>query len=301
MEIIRRYYYQIVGRCCKFRANFNFIGTRRLRRTKRVLVDLVALTQTLAEDDNSVVNIRRTPPLNIKTTTSPKQPIKEEDEQGFADPGKAKQDEVKKITGWEEISSVQEGECCPICLCDFDSDEDSIVKLSKCTAHYFHPDCIVHCYKSGFLQCPICNTLYGIRVGNMPNGTMNVKIHPIGTLTCSGNSDCGTIEINYSFPSGTQGANHPHPGVPYTGTSRTAYLPDNTQGKEVLALLKIGWERKLLFQVGRSVTTGEDNQVVWGGVHHKTTTSGGPTSFGYPDATYFDRVKQELSSKGVYL
>jgi len=70
---------------------------------------------------------------------------------------------------------------------------------------------------------------------------------------------------------------------------RTAYLPDNKEGREILALFEIAWERKLLFTVGRSVTTGQDNQVVWGGIHQKTSTSGGATSFGYPDPTYFDR------------
>ena len=43
--------------------------------------------------------------------------------------------------------------------------------------------------------------------------------------------------------------------------------------------------------MGRSVTTGRDNQIVWNGIHHKTNTSGGSSHFGYPDDTYFDRVK----------
>jgi len=43
--------------------------------------------------------------------------------------------------------------------------------------------------------------------------------------------------------------------------------------------------------VGRSVTTGLDNQVVWNGIHHKTSMSGGAANFGYPDPTYFNRVK----------
>jgi len=42
-----------------------------------------------------------------------------------------------------------------------------------------------------------------------------------------------------------------------------------------------------------------DNQVVWNGVHHKTNLSGGAAYFGYPDPTYFNRVKEELAAKGV--
>ena len=38
--------------------------------------------------------------------------------------------------------------------------------------------------------------------------------------------------------------------------------------KEVLALLKIAFDRKLTFIIGTSVTTGKKNTVVWNGIHH---------------------------------
>lgn len=63
-------------------------------------------------------------------------------------------------------------------------------------------------------------------------------------------------------------------GKNYSGTSRRAFLPDNAEGKEVLSLLKIAFERKLTFTIGRSVTTELDNQTVWNGIHHKTNLSG---------------------------
>ncbi len=56
-------------------------------------------------------------------------------------------------------------------------------------------------------------------------------------------------------------------------------------------MFKVAFNRKLIFTVGRSVTTGLDNQTVWNGIHHKTSTSGGVASFGYPDPTYLTRVK----------
>jgi deltex-like protein len=87
--------------------------------------------------------------------------------------------------------------------------------------------------------------------------------------------------------------------VHYSGTGRHAYLPDTPEGREVLALLRKAFARKLLFTIGTSVTTGQTNTTVWNGVHHKTSTSGGPAYFGYPDPTYFDRVKLELAMKGV--
>jgi deltex-like protein len=66
-----------------------------------------------------------------------------------------------------------------------------------------------------------------------------------------------------------------------------------------LKLLQEAFERKLTFTVGRSVTTGLDNQIVWNGIHHKTTISGGAANFGYPDPTYLTRVKEELAFKGI--
>jgi hypothetical protein len=64
----------------------------------------------------------------------------------------------------------------------------------------------------------------------------------------------------------------------YSGTGRTAYLPDNAEGQEVLELLKRCFDKRLTFTVGRSVTTGQDNCVVWNGIHHKVYSSH-PTDF----------------------
>lgn len=46
---------------------------------------------------------------------------------------------------------------------------------------------------------------------------------------------------------------------------------------------------------------GRDNCIVWNGIHHKTRTHGGSSHYGYPDATYFNRVKNELADKGVVI
>src|SRR5690606_31272389 len=93
---------------------------------------------------------------------------------------------------------------------------------------------------------------------------------------------------------------HPNPGHPYAGTSRIAYLPDTEEGRRILKLLKIAFQRRLVFTIGTSVTTGASNFVVWNGIHHKTRPCGGPTYYGYPDPTYFNRVTMELAAKGVF-
>ena len=129
--------------------------------------------------------------------------------------------------------------------------------------------------------------IYGILIGEQPFGYMKAYISD--SYHCNGYENEATIVIDYSFPSGKG----------YSGTYRTAYLPNNKEGKEILGLLKVCFDRKLTFVVGTSVTTGRKNTTVWNGVHHKTNLDGGPTYFGYPDPTYFNRVKEELAAKGV--
>ena len=70
-------------------------------------------------------------------------------------------------------------------------------------------------------------------------------------------------------------AKHPNPGMRHFGAQRCAYLPDNTEGKEVLQLLKKAFDQKLIFTVGTSRTSGSDNVVTWNDIHHKTNMYGG--------------------------
>jgi len=104
-----------------------------------------------------------------------------------------------------------------------------------------------------------------------------------------------TWTIDYRFNSGSKN------GKNYNGDSRYCYVPDTLEGREVLALLVKAFKRKLTFTVGFSVVRGCDNCIVWNGIHHKTHTNGGSTNYGFPDATYFNRVKNELADKGVTL
>jgi deltex-like protein len=46
------------------------------------------------------------------------------------------------------------------------------------------------------------------------------------------------IQIDYYIPSGTQGPEHPNPGHPYQGTSRTAYLPSSYGGLIVFKVMQ---------------------------------------------------------------
>ena len=63
---------------------------------------------------------------------------------------------------------------------------------------------------------------------------------------------------------------HPNPGKHYRNISRTAYLPDNDEGNEVLQMLRIAFDRKLTFTIGTSRTSGEEGVITWNDIHHKT-------------------------------
>jgi deltex-like protein len=127
----------------------------------------------------------------------------------------------------------------------------------------------------------------------MPSGTMTVAYSPDSRL------EGGTITITYMFPGGTQDERHPHPGARFSGTHRVAYLPGTSKGFEALGMLQQAWDQQLLFRVGTSITTGLSNTVIWNDIHHKTSIQGGPTSYGYPDPTYLDRLMDELASSGI--
>jgi deltex-like protein len=194
---------------------------------------------------------------------------------------------------------------CSICLCHFYDENlktksiEEIIKitnevkadtimLNNCSDHFFHLECIERLLgNSSSIKCPNCNKIYGILTGDQPNGSMIASVNK--KMKCKGYENHYTIVIEYYFPDSKN----------YTGTTRVAYLPDNSDGREILGLLKVAFDRKLTFTVGTSVTTGISNTVVWNGIHHKTCLKGGSQYFGYPDATYFNRVKQELAAKGV--
>ena len=184
-------------------------------------------------------------------------------------------------------------EKCPICLCEF-GEEDSIIKLQNCEGHYFHLDCIEMCHIRAHLRCPICGVIYGIMTGDMPSGSMQVKSYSFTEVSLEGYPNTPVLEIIYNMHAGKR------ENISYPATKRHAFLPFNDEGKEILRLLLLAFERRLTFTIGTSVTTGRPNQIIWNGVHHKTAVGGGPACFGYPDDTYFFRVKEELAAKGIF-
>ncbi|XP_071145470.1 putative leucine-rich repeat-containing protein DDB_G0290503 [Mytilus edulis] len=159
--------------------------------------------------------------------------------------------------------------------------------------HLFCSACIDHHFKNE-PTCPQCGGIQGSQTGIQPQGRMETNIK---SSSLCGFPDTDTIEIVYVIPSGIQGEEHPHPGRLFEGITRRAYLPNNTKGQLVVKLLKKAFDRRLVFTIGTSRTTGKTG-VIWNDISHKTNPEPN-AAFGFPDDTYFDRVLDDLCFKGV--
>ncbi|KAM4745056.1 uncharacterized protein FYW61_010183 isoform 2-T2 [Anableps anableps] len=183
-------------------------------------------------------------------------------------------------------------ESCPICMEPIPPEKK---KALHCK-HYFCKDCLQTAFDYKPV-CPICGEVYGTLKGTQPDGgTMDIRI---SAASLPGYERHRTIVIHYHIPSGIQKEEHPNPGQPYEGASRTAYLPDSSEGRKVLELLRKAFNQRLIFTIGRSSTSGRNNIVTWNDIHHKTSMLGGPTFYGYPDPDYLNRVQEELKAKGI--
>ncbi|KAJ8317527.1 hypothetical protein KUTeg_005431 [Tegillarca granosa] len=160
-------------------------------------------------------------------------------------------------------------EFCSICL-----DRMKNPKVLKKCGHSFCTSCIEKQFALGKPKCPQCGMLYGTVKGNQPPGTMTCTVQKNTVIPGYETSD-GAIVITYDIPPGTQ------------------------TGREVLRLLKLAFDSKLIFTIGFSCTTGKEGVVTWNDIHHKTSIDGGPTRFGYPDPSYLRRVKEELAQFGI--
>jgi len=175
--------------------------------------------------------------------------------------------------------------------------DDTIVGLKECAyGHYFHAECILQALNTTPI-CPNCRKPYGIIYGHQPEGRLYVTK---ARARCQGFNDAkDSIKMLFEFPGGIQNDHHPNPGKIYFGDLREAFLPNNKEGREAAMLTRIAFQRKLIFQIGTSLTLQQDNRIVFGSIHLKTSTTGGREKHGFPDDEYFDRFKDELKVKGI--
>ncbi|XP_058493299.1 uncharacterized protein si:dkey-3h3.3 [Solea solea] len=190
-------------------------------------------------------------------------------------------------------SEGPEDESCPICMETIKRSEKKTLPCKHC----FCRDCLQRAFHYKPV-CPTCGRVYGTLTGTQPEGGRMTHT-TISSSSLPGYHKYGTIIIQYRIPAGIQTAEHPNCGQPYDGVSRTAYLPDSSEGRRILTLLKRAFDQRLIFTVGRSTTSGRNNALTWNDIHHKTSTCGGPTHYGYPDPDYLSRVADELRAKGI--
>lgn len=182
------------------------------------------------------------------------------------------------------------------------------LQLPRCEGHYFHRRCVYDLFSNtNFKKCPICSHQYMMSFGNQPpNGRMTWKE---SSLRLSGYS-CPTIVINFDMPSGTlpaytvpdgEGGQVVIPEQRYSGASRVAYLPKNSEGEIMLKYLVRAFRYRWIFRVGTSLTTGQKNCVCWGDIPIKTSTGGGFVAHGYPDDTYMSRLIEMCQYKGIFI
>lgn len=216
--------------------------------------------------------------------------------------GKARAgDGEEKKNGESSYSKANQDDDCVICLDSLWGDRaDRVVAIQNCE-HRFHYKCIHEALTKGGGKCPLCSKSIGqeegaqTSKGKCPNATMLVRTNH--HRQCQGYNGVGTIEISYRIPSAKQKKYHPQPDFPFSGASRTAYIPNNQEGQDLLSRLQFAFMHGLSFMVGTSLTTGQANTVTWASIHHKTSSSGG--LYGYPDPTYFSRCNDELNQLSV--
>ncbi|XP_050067353.1 protein deltex [Anopheles maculipalpis] len=191
---------------------------------------------------------------------------------------------------------------CPMCMEELRPGSQKVnVALSRCK-HQMHLDCLnllltkqrrlATSQKNYYIECPTCMSVYGVKIGNQPPGTMTYQLLSGGL---PGYPPTGIYEITYNITSGIQGPYHPNPGAAFfaVGFPRRCYLPNTLLGTKILYYLDVAFRRGLLFTIGRSVTTGVEDVVMWTSIEHKSQVSM------YPDPLYLDRCLQQLVHLGV--
>lgn len=199
----------------------------------------------------------------------------------------------------EDGDRVLEGETCAVCLESVDGSQSThIVKPPACD-HYFHLGCAEPWFRE-HTDCPVCRTPVTVLRGTQPEHADNVVMQNESYDDLAGFPGDGTLEIIFFMPSGIQGVNHPMPGRPYNGSSVTAYLPNNSEGQEMARLFRLAFERNLLFRIGFNEATNQADQIIVNGIELKVRRNGGPLAQGFPDPSYFCRLKIDLREMGVY-
>ncbi|KAG0259527.1 hypothetical protein BG011_002575 [Mortierella polycephala] len=203
--------------------------------------------------------------------------------------------------GW---ASVHDDEC-PICkeAMSMNNPVSTTVKIRSCK-HCFHERCIEEWFRCdyGQFKCPICNvpcqssrsdngTGSRLRLGPMPDGSMG--------YTFDAHFSC--YFVLFSIPPHTipDPADPEHKTITVPRTTRSAIIPFTARlGPLIMIRLICAFYYGHIFRVGQSLTTGNDNVVVWNGIHMRTSFQG---SYGFPAPDFERTCWEELNQKCIAL
>lgn len=107
------------------------------------------------------------------------------------------------------------------------------------------------------------------------------------------------IYCSYFIRNISQQIEHPNPGSWYDGIKKTAYLPYNEEGKEILKLLKLAFKRRLIFTIKRSNNLEREDYVTWGDIPHKTEIENEKADDQNLNPEYFREIRKILSINGI--
>eukprot|EP00964_Phaeocystis_antarctica_P029155 scaffold16428_cov63-Phaeocystis_antarctica.AAC.4 len=237
------------------------------------------------------------------STSTTSMPQHAHDNVRFTAVPRANLDLAKEIK-WKVLSpgEWEAGTLDPVMFSELGEDGEEVVRLpchSEATSCTMNRSTAETAFRNSN-NCPCCQQLYPLLPGPQPSGVMSASGD---RRDCEGHAACdGCIAVRYEFEGGVQLDQHPEPGKIYHGAKRSVYLPNDDAGSKALQLLKLAFERGLLFRVGKSVTTGKtEDGIVWNGIHQKTRRDGGAANHGYPDPTFLQRLQSECALHGVRL
>ena len=200
---------------------------------------------------------------------------------------------------------------CSICMdalwedrytADFTSQPEGVAHLPTkpriCADHVFHMGCLKQWLKAN-PSCPLCRCQLVVLTGYQPQTEGSTMTVDRDAAPLPGCEPGGTLVVRFFVADGVQDLDCPLPGERFAALRFVTYLPDNPEGVEVVRLLAIAWNRRLLFRIGFNPATGRMDRLVLNGLELKTQRTGGLLAGGYPDASYLSRLKADLREVGV--
>ena len=203
--------------------------------------------------------------------------------------------DLERVLDVCDDDQIGDKQCC-ICVETFDT-VLPVVTIRQCT-HNFHLECIAT-WLAEKSTCPVCRLTLFTLTGFQPKH-QNSKFEVTEDFApLSGYPECTTLVLWYHIESGRQNSDMPLPGDVYHGLDLTTFLPNNGEGREVVRLLTIAWNRGLLFRIGLNPRTSRMDQIVPNGFEFKLRKEGGLLLHGFPDPSYMNRLKSDLKDVGV--